>query len=98
MISNNNINQIGVHIIVHGKVQGVFFRDFTHKTANKLSINGWVRNLPDGTVEACGYGSEINIELFIKELRIGPSASRVDNLDIDHIDFDSVYSSFEIIS
>lgn len=94
MITNN---KIGVHLIVHGKVQGVFFRDFTNKTAHKLAIAGWVKNLSDGTVEACGYGTKSNIEFFVKELSAGPSAARVDNIDIEPIDFDSEYSSFKII-
>ena len=55
-----------VHIIVHGRVQGVFFRASAQGRAVELSLVGWVRNLPDNTVEIHAEGDRENLELFIE--------------------------------
>ena len=80
-----------VYIIIKGKVQGVSFRYFTLKQAQELNIVGWVRNKPNGTVEAVAQGDKINLELFIKKLKQGSSFSRVDDviLNWEHEEKDS---------
>ncbi len=61
--------------IVHGRVQGVFFRHYTGLTARELSLNGWVRNLPDGTVEVWAEGPRDQLEALAVWLEQGsPSA------------------------
>ena len=68
------------HLILHGRVQGVFYRDWTVETARKLDITGWVRNLPDGTVEAHVEGEEDAVARMIAAMHEGPSRAHVDRI------------------
>ena len=70
------------HIMVTGMVQGIFFRDFAVKSAKKLGLTGWVRNLPDGRVEVMVEGKKEDIEVLIKSLWTGPIGSKVDDMRI----------------
>tara|TARA_B100000678_G_scaffold289465_1_gene300080 strand:- start:877 stop:1146 length:270 start_codon:yes stop_codon:yes gene_type:complete len=69
------------HLILHGRVQGVFYRDWTVDTARALGITGWVRNLPAGTVEAHLEGEAAAIDRMIAAMRDGPPSARVDRID-----------------
>jgi acylphosphatase len=69
------------HIFFSGRVQGVFFRAFTQNQAVRLGLNGWVRNVPDGRVEAVFEGIRENIEEAIAACRKGPSGSRVTGVE-----------------
>lgn len=71
-----------IHIIISGIVQGVSFRSFTKSAADQLHIRGWVKNLPDGRVEALVIGAKKDIDAFIARLKTDPRASRVDNIEI----------------
>lgn len=64
-------------VLIEGYVQGVGFRDFARRSALKLAIAGWVRNRPDGTVEALISGAPANVEKMIGELRRGPLGAHV---------------------
>lgn len=75
-----------IHIIVTGRVQGVGFRYFTVRCANNLGLRGWVRNLPDGGVEAVIQGQDDSIEQMIELLQKGPGASIVTDLKIEEIE------------
>ena len=70
------------HLIIHGQVQGVFYRDWTVEMARSLGLAGWVRNLPDGTVEAQLEGTPEAIEPMIAAMREGPSRAVVDRIEI----------------
>ena len=70
-----------INIKVSGKVQGVFFRANTTEQARKLSISGWVANMPDGSVYIEAEGEESQMDLFLDWLRKGPQLSRVDELE-----------------
>lgn len=70
-----------LHAIVHGRVQGVNFRGYTNQKAAALGVTGWVRNLPDGTVETEAEGSEQALRDFLIWLRTGPPASSVETVD-----------------
>ena len=72
-----------VHIIVHGRVQGVGFRHFTKTNGQRLGLAGWVRNLSDGTVEIWAEGRRETLEKFIQKVQEGPSYANVSNLEID---------------
>jgi len=63
---------IARHLIVHGRVQGVFYRDWTVKTARESGLVGWVRNLPDGTVEAHIEGASGSVDRMVSAMRQGP--------------------------
>lgn len=67
-----------LHVRVTGVVQGVGFRWFVREKARRLGLAGWVRNLPDGSVEVAASGEEGQIELLRGELRKGPSGAAVE--------------------
>lgn len=84
------------HILVKGRVQGVFFRDHTQKYATAQEVTGWVRNLPDGRVEAVAEGERENIEKFIELVKQGPPLSRVEDVEIGWEVFRGEFSDFRI--
>ena len=85
-----------VHILVSGRVQGVWFRGSTAKVAEALDLVGWVRNLPDGCVEIEAQGPAPKIEEFIAWCRIGPPRASVDRVEIIEQPATASYSSFEV--
>jgi acylphosphatase len=70
------------HLVIHGRVQGVFYRGWAVDTANNHGLAGWVRNRRDGTVEAVVQGDEEAVERFIERARDGPPAARVDRIEV----------------
>ena len=70
-----------LHVRVRGLVQGVFFRDSTRQTAERLGLRGWVRNLPDGRVEAVFQGERAACEKALDYVRKGPPSARVEEVD-----------------
>ncbi|MBW2658532.1 MAG: acylphosphatase [Deltaproteobacteria bacterium] len=84
------------HVIVRGKVQGVFFRDYTRRQAVKENLTGWVRNLPDGSVEALFSGEEKYLSAMLNWLKQGSPQSRVDSIHVDDLIPDENYTTFEI--
>lgn len=73
------------HVWLHGTVQGVGYRWSTRQQAQALGLNGWVRNLPDGRVEAVFEGSEQQISRMMAWCQIGPPAAAVEQMDqVDH--------------
>jgi len=75
-----------VHLIAHGRVQGVWFRAGTQEQALQLGVCGWVRNCPDGSVEIHAEGEKEILEQFINWCRKGPPAAQVSDLDIEWVD------------
>ncbi len=69
------------HLILHGRVQGVFYRDWTMETARALGLTGWVRNRRDGSVEAHLEGEDSAVDRMIEAMRDGPSCARVDRIE-----------------
>ncbi len=84
------------HLIIQGKVQGVYFRAFTKELADSLGLKGWVRNLPDRTVEAVFEGDKDIIEAAVKKCHAGPPYSMVANIDIKWEDNLEGFSDFRI--
>ena len=70
------------HVHVSGRVQGVFFRDFTRQQAQALGLVGWVRNLDDGRVEAVFEGEESAVTTMLENLRDGPPQAQVEDLAV----------------
>jgi acylphosphatase len=70
-----------VHLLVSGRVQGVFFRGFTEAEARRLGLAGWVRNLPDGRVEVLAEGERASLEALVRHCASGPPAARVDRVE-----------------
>jgi acylphosphatase len=75
-----------VRLIVKGRVQGVGFRAFVEDEANLLALDGWVRNRRDGTVEALIAGPAEEVEMLIESAQRGPTASRVEAVDVKNAD------------
>jgi acylphosphatase len=70
-------------VIVHGAVQGVFFRVEARDRARSLGLAGWVRNVPDGTVEAVLEGDDERVESMVEWSRRGPAGARVEEVEVD---------------
>lgn len=87
---------LGKHFIVSGRVQGVFFRRHTQKKAQQLKLTGWVRNLPDGSVEAKIFGDVIALQQMEQWLHQGPSHAKVTEVIINDIEVEN-FDDFEII-
>lgn len=86
-----------VHVYVSGRVQGVFFRAETQKTATGLKLNGWVRNMDDGRVEAVFEGGRQEIDKMLDWCRQGPPASRVDHVEVIDEPFTGDLQGFRIV-
>jgi acylphosphatase len=69
--------------VVSGRVQGVFFRDTTQRQARSLNLAGWVRNLPDGSVEVFAAGERAACERLLEFLRVGPPRAAVAGVDVE---------------
>lgn len=84
-----------VHILVTGFVQGVGYRKFVRHIAREEGLTGWVRNNPDGTVEALAVGDEEALEKLIEACKKGPFLSSVDNV---HAEWEEPQEAFEEFS
>ncbi|MDF1720037.1 MAG: acylphosphatase [Minwuia sp.] len=71
---------VAMHVTIHGRVQGVWFRGFTVRNARDLGVAGWVRNRRDETVEALFTGEAGRVKALLDRCRQGPPASRVDHV------------------
>lgn len=76
------------HVWITGRVQGVFFRAYTREAAQQIGVAGWVRNLPDGRVEAVFEGEADRIGKMIDWCRRGSPLSRVDRVEV----LDEIYT------
>jgi acylphosphatase len=85
-----------VHVWVSGRVQGVYFRYATRDEATRLGIRGWVRNLPDGRVEAVFEGGKEAVEGMIAFCRKGPEYARVSQVEVRTEDYTGRFQNFEI--
>lgn len=72
-----------MRVRVHGRVQGVWFRDSTRREAARHGVSGWVRNCPDGTVEALFEGPPDAVDAMVAWSRRGPSRAEVTDVDVD---------------
>ena len=79
------MHESAAHIIVHGRVHGVFYRASTQSVAQELRLAGWVRNCDDGSVEIHAEGSKETIERLIEWCRTGPPAASVTGVNTDWI-------------
>jgi len=71
-----------VHVWITGRVQGVFFRAYARDAAHLIGVTGWVRNLPDGRVEAVFEGVSDKVERMIEWCREGSPMSRIESVDL----------------
>lgn len=83
-------------LVISGRVQGVGFRFFTRDAALREGIAGWVRNLPDGRVEAWVEGESDAVTRVERAVRSGPASARVDEVVVDEQDATGTYRTFQI--
>ena len=84
------------HVYVAGQVQGVFFRDSTREKAEQLGLTGWVKNLPDGRVEALFEGPSERIREMIRWCEQGPPHAEVEDVDTQFAVSEGDLTSFEV--
>lgn len=85
-----------LHAVVHGRVQGVSFRYNTLSEAQRLGVMGWVRNLPQGTVEVLAEGDRAALEDLLAYLNAGPPGARVTRVEVEWQRASGQHSSFTI--
>ncbi|MDC0749801.1 acylphosphatase [Polyangium mundeleinium] len=86
-----------VHLHVKGRVQGVYFRASTQREAKRLGLCGWVKNRADGGVEILAEGEEDGLKELIAWSQKGPSAARVEHVDVRWRGFQGDFSDFRIV-
>ena len=85
-----------IHVVVSGRVQGVFFRYFTKENAQKLGLFGWVKNTGDGNVELVAEGEKGDLEKLIGKLRKGPPLATVRDLKVEWDDNSEEFTGFSV--
>lgn len=85
-----------VHLFISGIVQGVGFRFFVQEIAEELELTGWVKNLPDGKVEAVAQGEKVQLDKFIIACRKGPYLSEVEDVHDEWEEAREKFIDFEI--
>lgn len=83
-----------VNVVVSGLVQGVCYRAFVQENARLLGLHGWVKNLPDGRVEAEMEGAEAAVESLVAKMRKGPALAHVTDLVAMKLPFQNQYTDF----
>ena len=74
------------HVVVRGRVQGVWFRESARRRATELGVGGWVRNMPDGGVEAELEGEAEAVAVLVDWFGHGPSGARVESIEVEERD------------
>lgn len=74
--------KLRAHVVIHGLVQGVYFRASTREEAVRIGVGGWVRNMPDGSVEALFEGGKKKVEEIVAWCYKGPSGAKVMKVDL----------------
>ena len=82
-------------LLIHGRVQGVWFRESMRREAERLGVMGWVRNTPDGAVEAVAQGSDEAVDALTSWAHAGPPQARVDRIEIELSETHGPFSGFE---
>ena len=84
-----------LRLVIHGRVQGVYFRDSMRREAQNLAVAGWVRNLSDGTVEAAVHGEPADVDAIVRWAHRGPDRAQVERVEIEP--HEGSYTGFDVI-
>ena len=82
----DNDDRVRAHVLVSGTVQGVYYRANTRDTARELGVDGWVKNLADGRVEAVFEGPENAVEEMVEWCHTGSPAAKVEDVEVEYDD------------
>jgi acylphosphatase len=86
----------GFRAVITGRVQGVFYRDFTRQRARELGLTGYVKNQPDGSVEVVALGEQAKLQRLVGYLNQGPPHASVSRVSVAWLDRPTPYADFEI--
>ena len=95
-IEQRDEDRARLHLIVSGRVQGVFFRHSAMAEARQLGLSGWVRNLPSGEVEIVAEGRRKNLEMLYAWAHSGPPSARVEEVREEWGEYRGEYSGFHV--
>ncbi|HYN55120.1 MAG TPA: acylphosphatase [Methylotenera sp.] len=95
MVINQIPLQKKLRLMIHGHVQGVFFRNSMCREAQRLGVSGWVRNRSDGSVEAAVHGDSTAVDALVLWAQSGPELAHVERVEVELDDGD--YNGFEVI-
>ncbi|WP_448384212.1 acylphosphatase [Desulfosoma sp.] len=87
-----------VHVWISGRVQGVFYRAYTQDAARTHGVTGWVRNLPDGRVEAVFEGDARAVDAMVQWCHRGSPLSRVDRVEVQEEPYQGEFADFGVRS
>jgi len=90
------VMKVRAHVFISGRVQGVFFRSETRYEANRRNVTGWVRNLPDGRVEAVFEGEKDDVEKLNEFCRKGPPGANVTKVQVSWENHTGEFKNFKI--
>ena len=85
-----------LHAVVHGLVQGVYFRSFVARNARSLGLTGYVRNLPGGRVDVVSEGEREKLEELLRQIESGPPFASVDGVDVGWSEYKGTFGRFEV--
>jgi len=94
-VQNSDLER--AHVLVSGQVQGVFFRDSTRQKAEELGLAGWVKNTPDGAVEALFEGPSERVREMVRWCEEGPQQASVKNVETDFESAGGDLEAFEVL-
>ena len=95
-MADRKAENLRAHVIIHGLVQGVWFRASTKEKALQLGVGGWVRNLPDGGVEAVFEGGKKKVEEILGWCHKGPSGARVTKVELAWEPYEGEFKHFDV--
>ena len=85
-----------INVKLAGKVQGVGFRMYIFRQAERLGLYGWVKNLPDGSIELHAQGSDVDLDYFTQLVKRGNGGTKIESCTIDPSTVDDSYRCFEV--
>jgi acylphosphatase len=94
--NKNGQIKIRVHIVVKGKVQGVYFRQNAQRVCNDYGVTGWVLNMDDGSVEAILEGDKNSVEDAIRWFKMGPPNAHVEKIELNYDRYSGEFKDFKI--
>ena len=86
-----------IHLFIKGKVQGVFFRQALKVMAKKNNVNGWVRNLSDGRVEAVLEGEDVSVSTLVEWSHAGSANASVEDIEIKNEKYKEEFTKFDVL-
>ncbi len=90
------MKKVRAHVVIDGRVQGVCFRMDARRAALEQGVKGWVRNLPDGRVEALFEGDETDVQSMLKWCEAGPPLARVTDVSLNWETYTGEFGSFDV--